>query len=249
MARPEDSDPFSVRGNAVEHSGSDNIPSVQVGSGDVHVSARARKKARRRERWEESWQDLRGTLDAEGLDCRHAAHRVLSAHAKRVVRAVVKCPRTFAVVVRKLHEAIASGDLDAHFVLTAIDGKLAKEAVAVKTDNTWRLGVEESVSVLSYLPVHERAGSAVSAVCRGFESLSRRHLCWREVVVEETTGALRMWANMQNVINNKSRDCLEGFSERFQTAETIRVANGRLLHLDWFLAYARSLRELSPCRP
>lgn len=197
MESLEDRDAVAMTGDIVENIESFSAPSVQAVPVDIPLSARARKKARRRERWEDSWQDLCGTLDAEGLDFRHAAHRVLASHAKRVVRAAVKCPRTFAVVVRKLHEAISSGDLDAHFVLAAVDGKLAKEATAVNADNTWRLGVEESASVLSYLPVHERAGSAVSAVCRAFESVSRRPLCWREVVVdEEPTGALKMWSKM-----------------------------------------------------
>lgn len=250
MASSEHGDVALVNGNAVDNSGFENILSVQAGSDDVPLSTRARKKARRRERWEESWQDVCGILDVDGLDDRHAAHRVLAAHAKRVVRAVVKCPRTFTVVVRKLHEAITSGDLEAHFVLAAVDGKLAKEAIAVKTDNTWRLGVEESVNVLSYLPVHERAGPAVSAVCRAFESVSRRPLCWREVVVEEEgTEVLTGWSKWQSMILRKNLDSLDRFFDRFQMTETIRVTNRSFSHLDWFLAEARSLRELTLVKP
>ena len=50
----------------------------------------------------------------------------LAAHARRGVPALVKCPRTFALVLRKLYEAIASGDLEAHFVLASIVGKPRK---------------------------------------------------------------------------------------------------------------------------
>ena len=59
-------------------------------------------------------------MEAEHVDDRHAAHRILRAHPKRVLGAAMKCHWTFDFLVDRMHDAISCGDIDPSFVLSAV---------------------------------------------------------------------------------------------------------------------------------
>lgn len=213
--------------------------------GKVPLSARARKKQRRRMRWEASWLSLQESLEADGIETRLAAHRVLCAHRKRVVQAAVSCKRTFDLVVRKLHEAISSGELEPEFVLGAVDGKLAQEAVVMRQDVVLKAGAFESTHILSFLSVPERSEAAVASVCRAWEAMSRQPSVWRDLDCGGHASQSRNWSRWMKMIDRKSYHDLERYFERFQTLERIRVTSGFLSHLDWFLASSSCFKEIT----
>ncbi|CAE8626306.1 unnamed protein product, partial [Polarella glacialis] len=57
------------------------------------------------------------------------------------------------------------------------------------------------------------------------------------------------WAGWVGMIARKSRDDLERFFEKFHLLEVIRVLRGNFTHLEWFLAEASRLKEITLAAP